>query len=287
MSQYLRNMQRYINNDMVDEFRSAILSGIVPVNTLDNFGNSLLHKAVNAKRYTMVQLLLSLGIDRTIQNTLAGNTAMHIACAKGFISIVRLMTSKGIEDFEIDNLDDERPLQLAIEGNHIPIARFLINNGAGFYYLSQTTVNEITETRASRERRILEEIRRRHLREGIQVRSRIGQELRQGFFERRAAERLLRAERLRHAREEREMIQEQNEPEVEKKEVLRPSKDILELIIKNEIEKKTLCPIGLDEIMSESAVVTNCFHVFTRENIEHWLEVSESCPVCKAKCFVL
>jgi hypothetical protein len=45
-----------------------------------------------------------------------------------------------------------------------------------------------------------------------------------------------------------------------------------------------VCPISLDVIQPETAQITSCFHVFTRDSIVPWLATHSTCPVCKEPC---
>jgi len=72
-----------------------------------------------------------------------------------------------------------------------------------------------------------------------------------------------------------------------REQTLRPSKYIVDLVIDNEIQKNSICPISLELLSKEKSVITNCFHVFLKEHIEYWLRNNNSCPVCKARCFLI
>jgi len=242
----MTNIEFYIKYNETDAIINLIENRLIMINAILTNGFSLLHMAVKEKKYNIVELLLNVGIDRTVLSTLHRQTAMHIACMNGFISIVRLMISKGREDLEIFDRYGKTPLNYAIDYGNKPIVKFLIENDVAYSYLPVSVVNEINEFR---ERRI------QLYRENQPRRIRI----------------------LRRP----EIVEEL------KTEIVRPSKDIIELIINNEIVKGSVCPISMEEIEKETAVVTNCFHVFSRENIEFWLQTKDFCPVCKTKCFVL
>ena len=244
---------------------NSISNGFTQLNSIYDCGLSLLHLAVIEKKYLIVESLLNLGIDRTIASTHDLQTAMHIACMNGFFSIVRLMISKGREDLEIRDRLGKTPLNYAIEFGHKPIAKFLIRNGALSFYLPQDVVNELFETTENRVRRI--QFQQQRAQPSFVQRN----EILNGFVQ------ILR----------RPPSPEPQQVEEPKMEVVRPNKEIIDLIVNNEITKKSICPISLEEISKETAVVTNCFHVFSKENIENWLKVNDFCPICKTKCFVM
>ena len=247
---------------------NSIMNGFTQLNSTYDSGLSLLHLAVIQRKYLVVESLLNLGIDRTIVSTHDSQTAMHIACMNGFFSIVRLMISKGREDLEIRDRFGKTPLNYAIEFGHKPVAKFLITKGAIHFHLQHLLVNELFETRGNRIRRI-----------------RLQNEI---YEEERLTEERLERERFTNGFVQILRRPPGSEPEQPKKmEVVRPNKEIIDLIVNNEISKKSICPISLEEISKETAVVTNCFHVFSKENIENWLKVNDFCPICKTKCFVM
>mmetsp|Transcript_104981 Transcript_104981/g.146373 ORF Transcript_104981/g.146373 Transcript_104981/m.146373 type:complete len:358 (+) Transcript_104981:18-1091(+) len=49
-----------------------------------------------------------------------------------------------------------------------------------------------------------------------------------------------------------------------------------------ELEEDYECPICLEELDLESAVMTkDCHHVFHRQCLKHWLQVNSTCPLCR------
>jgi SUMO ligase MMS21 Smc5/6 complex component len=56
------------------------------------------------------------------------------------------------------------------------------------------------------------------------------------------------------------------------------------LLVEDAISKKQDCSIMMEPVTKESAVVTNCYHVFNKDAIARWLETNTSCPVCKQLC---
>lgn len=259
-----RYTERFLNG-IVD----SIMNGFTRLNSTYDSGLSLLHLAVIEKKYRVVESLLNLGIDRTIVSTYHSQTAMHIACMNGFFAIIRLMISKGLYDLEICDRHGKTPLNYAIEFGHKPVAKFLIQQGALIFNISQNIINELYETRENRVRRIHQRMRQQNEYEEIQQ-SLIRERFTNGSVQ---------------------ILRRPNTPEPiaeeTKIEVVRPNKEIIDLIVNNEISKKSLCSISLEEINKETAVVTNCFHVFSRENIENWLKVKDFCPICKTKCFIM
>lgn len=284
------NAETLIRFNKSHDLSLAIEHGYIPLNSLNESGLSLLHLAVQEKNYTIVEALLERRIDRTLLSARDNRAAMHVACMHGFISIVRLMVSKGLEDVNLIDAHGKLPLDYAIHFGHKPISKFLIENGASYEHLSQTLLNEIRETRDHRiMRRQLERRNRVIMQRRINSVSIAAHEQRLSERERLNDEYLIR-ERMRNGYY-------QNLPrpftpiarvEETKMEVVRPNKDIIDLIINNEIAKKSVCPISIEEIVKEKAAITNCFHVFSKANIESWLRIKNFCPVCKkTNCFVL
>lgn len=62
---------------------------------------------------------------------------------------------------------------------------------------------------------------------------------------------------------------------------------VANLIIREAETKKEKCPISLDDITSENASVTSCFHVFTKDAIQrHRASGNTKCPVCRQECSI-
>lgn len=256
-----------VRSNSIETIREHISSGRFPINTLSTCGYSALHIAVKNKKYTIVEMLLGFGIDRTRRCLFDERTALHLACMNGFISIVRLMLSSSTVDLEIVDVHRKTPLSYAIEYHNKPIAKLLIQIGADYSYLPQTTINEIMETSYSRMLRLQREqsqrVRVQRVRSSLQ---------RESLFSGQVSI-------LQHT-----LVQQQ--PITTETKVKRPNKDIIDLIIKDAIDKGAICPIGLDEISTSNAALTSCFHLFIKENIEYWLKEKDICPSCKTKCFV-
>jgi hypothetical protein len=58
------------------------------------------------------------------------------------------------------------------------------------------------------------------------------------------------------------------------------------LIVEDAVSKKQDCSITMEPVTKESAVVTDCYHVFDKDAITRWLETNKTCPVCKQMCAV-
>jgi SUMO ligase MMS21 Smc5/6 complex component len=71
------------------------------------------------------------------------------------------------------------------------------------------------------------------------------------------------------------------------KEIIKPNKDIIDLIITESIKKGDNCPIILEPLKIETSVITNCFHIFNRDALNTWLTDKDTCPCCNNKCFAL
>ena len=59
------------------------------------------------------------------------------------------------------------------------------------------------------------------------------------------------------------------------------------LIIADSIHRNECCAITGDPISQENACITTCGHVFIKDGLTKWLEMSSSnqaCPVCRQKC---
>lgn len=59
---------------------------------------------------------------------------------------------------------------------------------------------------------------------------------------------------------------------------------VMELLVKNAVEKNEGCPITLQPFSSLSKVgITSCFHVFEYEAIQTWQEEKDTCPTCRSR----
>lgn len=67
----------------------------------------------------------------------------------------------------------------------------------------------------------------------------------------------------------------------------KPSKDIIDIIIKSKVDDNDKCPISLETLKIESAVITSCFHVFDKEHLETWFVSNDKCPSCRSSCVIL
>jgi len=54
-----------------------------------------------------------------------------------------------------------------------------------------------------------------------------------------------------------------------------------QLLISDAVKREEVCPITYNTITLESASITNCFHIFDTEAIQHSLRLNPSCPTCR------
>jgi hypothetical protein len=66
--------------------------------------------------------------------------------------------------------------------------------------------------------------------------------------------------------------------------VIKPKKEIIDMIIKLSIDKKENCPIKLVPLEFETSIVTSCYHVFDKESMIEWHSRNTNCPVCRTNC---
>jgi len=78
------------------------------------------------------------------------------------------------------------------------------------------------------------------------------------------------------------MIGKIKELENRKEEVCPIPRFVGEILKKEAIAKKEVCPISLNPLeMCESIILTSCYHLFKEESIQEWLKRSTACPICK------
>lgn len=65
-----------------------------------------------------------------------------------------------------------------------------------------------------------------------------------------------------------------------------PPSYVCELLIADAVNKNETCPIIYEPLTRENAVVTSCFHVFSRAAFLEWKKKSAECPACRAICSV-
>lgn len=59
---------------------------------------------------------------------------------------------------------------------------------------------------------------------------------------------------------------------------------IVAVMLRDAIAEKKMCPITLDPITLDSVCVAPCYHCFTKEAIEEWLQTHTTCPECREIC---
>lgn len=59
---------------------------------------------------------------------------------------------------------------------------------------------------------------------------------------------------------------------------------IVALMLREAIAEKKSCPISMDPITLDSVCVAPCYHCFTKESIEQWLQKNTTCPECRETC---
>ena len=79
-------------------------------------------------------------------------------------------------------------------------------------------------------------------------------------------------------------------PDEESEEKSKPPTPIPEFVasalLQQAIQKEECCPISMEDLTTENATVTSCYHIFNHESLQNWLETNTSCPVCKQSCVV-
>jgi len=110
------------------------------VKTKDEYGNTLLHKAVNEKNDAIakVKYLVSKGADVNVQNTKhepgqspirVGNTPLHDAVTRGRIDLVTFLVSEGA-DINMKCESYGTPLHNAVFYENVEITKYLVSQGA-------------------------------------------------------------------------------------------------------------------------------------------------------------
>jgi len=62
--------------------------------------------------------------------------------------------------------------------------------------------------------------------------------------------------------------------------------DELRIRLSAAIDRSDVCSITMDPVCRETAAITTCGHVFTRQEITKWIHTHGTCPVCRAACVV-
>ena len=91
-----------------------------------HFALSLHKPGFDAK--PLVNLLLDRGIDSDLGNG-RGNTALHIACRKGFPDFVKILLDLGVDKDKKNNYG-ESALYIAAQLNNVEITKLLLQAGA-------------------------------------------------------------------------------------------------------------------------------------------------------------
>eukprot|EP01083_Nonionella_stella_P228961 810964_1 len=123
---------------LFDEFRDAIQDGndtmvhfyMEEYSSMDLLNlkyrnkDTVLNRAVQNQKYTVVDLLLKEGASINKQNSLNGDTALHIAATNGDIRMIKLLL-KYNGNPNICNHDDETAISIAEEHNYTEIIKIL------------------------------------------------------------------------------------------------------------------------------------------------------------------
>jgi len=60
-------------------------------------------------------------------------------------------------------------------------------------------------------------------------------------------------------------------------------KRIYELITHDFISKGEECSIAMETVTQETIAITSCFHIFTKDAIQRWIQTESTCPQCRAE----
>jgi ankyrin repeat protein len=99
-------------------------------NTVDQYGNPVLHRASVKGNLAMVRLLLENGAEVNKTRRDSGSTALHLAAIYGTLETVTMLVERGADVNAEDNRGD-RPLNWALNGRRGQNARYLLSRGAG------------------------------------------------------------------------------------------------------------------------------------------------------------
>jgi len=78
-------------------------------------------------------------------------------------------------------------------------------------------------------------------------------------------------------------IQQQVQPQVHRQLLTMPQ-HIVNAYLERLIQAHELCPISLEPLQRETAVLTPCGHGVSRREAERWIQDAHSCPVCREAC---
>jgi hypothetical protein len=286
----LRNIDLiFSSNDLLSLNTYIIGESLNKDAVFSRFRKTLLHESIVRRKTDIFDTLLNAhNVDQSIQDV-NGKTALHYACERGLIFFVKKFVSY-IHFLVICNIQDNTgmtPLLLAYKKNHFPICKLLLTSGVDYHLISntgfripQTFINETFETSDERRIRLL------HVR--TNTRSRI----RSLLDEREREIRRLQVIPMRttEIRNERNIVYNYSTPVsplVEpRKDIPKPRKEIIDMIINDAITKEEKCPIELEILTIENSVLTSCYHVFTKNSISVWLSTHKKCPVCREECII-
>jgi len=66
----------------------------------------------------------------------------------------------------------------------------------------------------------------------------------------------------------------------------KPPKYIEDMIIGDFISNGNRCPISMEDLTSENACMTSCYHVFDKNMVTDWVIKNKTCPTCRKECVV-
>ncbi len=114
------------NNQDRAQASSQVRPPLTGVNTIDESGQTALHKAARLGKIDEVQDLIQQGVDVNIQDN-DGQTALHSAIKEGNLEAIKVLVEQGNIDV---NIGLSRPLSLAITLGDTEIINYLKNHGA-------------------------------------------------------------------------------------------------------------------------------------------------------------
>lgn len=111
-------------------FFELLISKGADINAINHVGSSALSRAVGFKNFQGAYALIELGIDL---NLVGGQTLVYCAW-EGYMDFVTLLLERGID---VNYYGEDQvfssgvtPLLAAVSGNHIDIAKYLLEHGA-------------------------------------------------------------------------------------------------------------------------------------------------------------
>ncbi|XP_046418379.1 ankyrin repeat, PH and SEC7 domain containing protein secG-like [Neodiprion fabricii] len=100
-----------------------------PTGITSRYGETPLHIAARKNQSEVVDSLLKLGEDPSLQDA-GGNTPLHLASARGFHQTVSLLVTSPLAQLEKTNDDGLTPLQVAAESGFVNAVKLLLKAGA-------------------------------------------------------------------------------------------------------------------------------------------------------------